>query len=632
MFDTLLSLLALIGIGMAAFGVGRPVVRALALETRDPLAISVWSLGIGLVLGGLSLACLGLVGGLYETVIRVLTLTAGFWGVGELAQDRSLWREWLLASIRAATDEPEHLACTPPAASVRHGLLALAVIAACGALVCALAPPTAGDALCYHLELPKCFLEAHSLVFLHDSDNATFPLLAEMWYLWALALDGGVAAQLVHWSLGILWALSLVVLATPILGRPWSWCAGGLLLLVPGVTNQMTAPLNDAAHAWLTTLALAAWWQAVIADAHPRWYLVAGMLLGGALGTKYLALIFALALAVPWLVALVRQPLRRGRLLAGAATVAVVAASVGGLWYVRAAWFRGNPVYPFFDEYVNGTGRATLPTSKSSLGRGPLALATAGWQVTMHPERFGGRGHQLGLLLLLTLPALPFVRRLRGLGTLLVVAGCYGVGWFLLRQNVRFLLPTLAPLMVAAGWVLAESRRFPRPARLVSTGLIAGWLVACAVLPWHRARPCLAVAVGLESRHQYLERSEPTYGVATWANQHLSRDARVLSQEHRAFYFQAHVTRENIYRRRTRYHESIAQGKDLVQALREQGFTHLLLADTATAGGIHYNSTLSQLVDSRRSAATPGKLANVHETRFVDRDGTTRRYRLVELR
>ena len=38
------------------------------------------------------------------------------------------------------------------------------------------------------------FLADHAVRFLPDSDNSTFPLLAEMWYAWALALDGPVAA------------------------------------------------------------------------------------------------------------------------------------------------------------------------------------------------------------------------------------------------------------------------------------------------------------------------------------------------------------------------------------------------------------------------------------------------------
>ena len=41
------------------------------------------------------------------------------------------------------------------------------------------APPTAGDALYYHLALPKQWLAAHELTFVPDHEKSTFPLLVE---------------------------------------------------------------------------------------------------------------------------------------------------------------------------------------------------------------------------------------------------------------------------------------------------------------------------------------------------------------------------------------------------------------------------------------------------------------------
>ena len=70
------------------------------------------------------------------------------------------------------------------------------------------------------------------------------------------------------------------------------------VLIVPGVTNQMTAPMNDLGLALTTTVALVAWWKAVILEENRRWFVVAGIAAGGALGTKYLALLFAVAMAV----------------------------------------------------------------------------------------------------------------------------------------------------------------------------------------------------------------------------------------------------------------------------------------------------------------------------------------------
>ena len=631
MFAQLLSILAFCTLGLAAFGLGRPILRGLGVGQEDRLAVCVWSVGLGLISAGMLLLGLGLLGGLYVPAIGVFTMAACFWGLGEILRGH-LRRAERRQEVPRLEDAP----WPSPAGWLRRGILLAAAAAALGSLFGALAPPTAGDALCYHLELPKTFLAEHRVLYLPYHDNSTFPLLAEMWYLWGLALDGGVCAQLVHWGLGILLALAAVVLATPILGRRWAWIAGAVVVLTPGVNNQMTAPLNDVALATLTTLALAAWWRATVGQEDRRWFLLAGLAAGGALGTKYVALVFAAAVGLTWIWALVCRPERRRWLLGGAAVAAVVAASVGGPWYARAAWHRGNPVFPFLGEVFGSNHTAAAPSetfrqSKSPLGRGPLGLATAPWQVTMHPERFGGRGHQLGVLPLLAVPGVLLCRRLRGLGTLLGVALGYGVLWYLLRQNVRFLFPVVPVLAVVTVWVWIEMRRFPRPARWAAAATFAGVLLAMAAVPLARSRDKLAVAVGLEDREDFLIRREPTYRAAAVFNALLSPGDHLLTQDYRAFYFNGRVTRENVYRRSAHYDQSIADPADLSRQLRAAGFTHLLLAETLSGGGIQYDPTLSRLADAQLAAGAADALHTLDEYRFADADGAVRRYRLVML-
>ncbi|HEV3023624.1 MAG TPA: hypothetical protein VGX76_14215 [Pirellulales bacterium] len=646
MLASLVSVGSVASIGLAAFGVGRPIVRALNLDDDDPLAVGVWSLATGLVAAGLSLVALGLAGLLYKPLIGVLTLAAGARGVGALS--RSYWRRQTPPSLRhakipSADSRTKPKVVSKPPRWLISGLLAMAGVAAAGSLVGAAAPPTAGDALCYHLELPKRILLERALVYLEDSDNSTYPLLVEFWYLWALALDGGVAAQLVHWALGLLLALAAVVLATPVLGRPWSWCVGCLVMLVPGVNNQMTAPMNDVGLAAFTTLALAAWWKGAIDDEGPRWYLMAGWMLGGALGTKYLALVFAAAWGLVAAFRLSSWRARGRQSLAGMLMIAIVAASASGVWYARAAWHTGNPVYPFLHEYLGAGANAgtaplargpeppTLAADKAPLGRDLAALFAAPWQVTMHPERFGGRGHQLGVLFLATLPGLICCRRLRGLSTLLSISAVYLIGWLLLRQNVRFLLPLVPLLAVPVVWVWMEWPRLPRvPARLAAA-LTIGILVVQSALGAGRARGRVAVCLGLETRDDYLLRHEPTYRAAIWTNALLHPNARILSQEQRAFYFNVRMTRENIYRRRTGYDRQVTSAWDLSRRLAEDGFTHLLLAEASEDSEVHYNPTLSRLAGADRVGVSQGPFDSLTEYDFRCNDGTHRHYRLLKL-
>ncbi|MFH1922568.1 MAG: phospholipid carrier-dependent glycosyltransferase [Planctomycetota bacterium] len=633
MFAPFFSLLSLATIALASYGLGRPIVRGLGVGEEDRLSTAVWSLAAGLVAAGMFLAALGLVGLLYPWLIGVLSVAASFWGIGQLVAACSRQRD----EATAAGESPPVPWPSPPR-WMTGGILLLAALACLGSLVSAMAPPTAGDALCYHLELPKAFLADHAVGYLPYSENSTYPLLAEMWYLWALALDGGVAAQLVHWGLGVLLGLATVVLATPLVGRPWAWWAGATVVLVPGVNNQMTAPLNDVALVLFVTLAVAAWWRGVAGGESRRWFVLAGLAAGGALGTKYLAMVFAAAVAIASVWIFWRHAPRRRSVLEAAAIVTVVAISVGGWWYVRAAWHRGNPVYPFLSEVFPSTSpggtdqHETLPASKSPLGRNPLGAIVAPWQVTMHPERFGGRGHQLGVLLLAAVPGVLVVRRLRGLGILLGVGLVYGVLWYLLRQNVRFLLPVVPLLSVAVVWVWIEMGRFPLVPRLAAGTAFAGILALYAVVPLARCGDQVAVALGLESREDYLLRHEPTWQAAEVSNQWFPAEAQLLTQDYRAFHFQCRVTRENVYRRATRYDRQITDPADFSRTLREAGFTHVLLAENVGDQGIRYDPTLSRLAEAQWSACAGDGLVTLADYRFPDVDGGVRRYRLVALR
>lgn len=622
---------------LAAYGLGRPVVRALRVGQEDWLSDVVWGVCLGLVVGGALLAVLGLAGGLYAPLIGVLTGVACFWGAGELlfggARHAAETRPY--GDLPQAPMELVPVGFAPPAAWLRKGMGWLAVLSSLGALIAALAPPTAGDALCYHLELPKTFLIDHAIRFQPDHDNATFPLLVEMWYLWGLAIDGPVTAQLIGWTVGVLLGLATVLLATPIVGRPWAWIAGAVVLLVPGLANQMTAPLNDLPLALLATLALTAWWRAVVNDEGRRWFVLAGLAAGGALGVKYLALFFAAAVGLVFAWRFVRQADRRRLFVEGVAIVTIVGVSVGGLWYLRAAWYRGNPVFPFFTEvFVERHPDAapiTVPENKSPLGRHPLGVATAAWHVTMHPDRLGGRGHQLGVLFLAVLPGLIVARRLRGLGLLLAIAVAYWMLWYSLRQNVRFLLPIVPVLAVASAWVWIEMRRFPRLPRCLAGLIMASIVMVNAGTSLARCRDQLATACGLESREEYLSRREPTWPAAEIANRILEPTAHLLSQDYRAYYFQCRVTRENAYRRRTRYDLEVDKPADLCRTLRRAGFTHLLLAENGGSQGIQFDDTLSRLADAQWANDPTHSLLKLADYQFRDSDGALRRYRLVML-
>ena len=192
MLDLSQSLLAVMVIALAAFGIGRPLLRVLKWPDNDVLDVAVWSQALGLLAGGAGFLCLALGGWLSETSVLLLSLGGVLAGFVELA---------CLAAGRRRSNRPRlrwFAGLVSPKDRREAGLVAAIGTAVLGAtFVRALAPPLDSDVLSRSLAVPKEVLFNHG----ERLPGTILPNLSQMWSLWALALDGPVAANLLHWGL-----------------------------------------------------------------------------------------------------------------------------------------------------------------------------------------------------------------------------------------------------------------------------------------------------------------------------------------------------------------------------------------------------------------------------------------------
>ena len=173
----------------------------------DALGMSA-ALGLGL----LALACLAIgeagkfnLAGL--TVLMAVATEVGL--LAGLKLLRALWQAWFKS--------PEPRAGAGSVIDrIMFGLLALTLAATA---LAAMAPVTDGDALCYHLQVPKVFLVRQAVFFDADLHETIYPLLTEMLYALALEFRGPVACRCVQWLLGLVFAANVTALARPSLGR-----------------------------------------------------------------------------------------------------------------------------------------------------------------------------------------------------------------------------------------------------------------------------------------------------------------------------------------------------------------------------------------------------------------------------
>ncbi|MGD8374876.1 MAG: glycosyltransferase family 39 protein [Acidobacteriota bacterium] len=481
-------------------------------------------LAAGLGTGSLALVSflLGLAGGFRPLPCLLVFAAIWFWGrsaLAPLAADLVRW--WRGRPRSAGAADLVLRACL----FVAMGLMLLE----------ALAPPTAYDALRYHLRLPAIYAAEGRWTPVPYEFNGYFPQNVDMLFTLGFVLGAPAAAVLIHLVLGWLAAASSGLLASRLAGPPAGWAAATIFYTMPVVAiNSAWAyvDLGLAFFALLSVHALARWWQ----TEDGRWAILSGLLAGFALGTKYTG---ATVLVVGCVVILGRGVGERrlpGRRLAAAL---LLFATSGGLvatpWLARNAVLRANPVYPFAasifgtpsgDTYRAERHRAVLDRPEVPT-RSVGDLVRLPWRLTMQPWV---RDEMIGPALLVLLPLL-FFTACGGSLWLLAVAVAWGLLWLVLSPQVRLYLHGLGLLaaVAAVAWTRTRARGgwFAGLASGLAMLAVPAGVANLAVIQRGLSDP-FPVVVGMESPGRYLARMVDGHRAIQFINENLPGEARVL--------------------------------------------------------------------------------------------------------
>jgi hypothetical protein len=194
------------------------------------------------------------------------------------------------------------------------------------------------------------------------------------------------------------------------------------------------------------------------------------------------------------------------------------------------------------------------------------------------------------------------------------------------RQSMRFLLVGLGPLSVGVAFLADRWRlRTTPPARVLMTALV---LVLCLEtgLAMTRAGRAMGVVMGHESFHEFLGRCEPTYRVGRWVARNLPSTARLIGQDHRGFYIPRGYTMELAHRRRTGLGRNGESPRAIVDTLKKEGYTHLMLCPPVVESSVEFDATLGRLLAPWLSRQTP-----LYHEDLADSDGVVRTYSIYDL-
>ncbi|HEX2916519.1 MAG TPA: glycosyltransferase family 39 protein [Chloroflexia bacterium] len=547
---------------LASAGAGLTLLRLFwgkALVLAKPAEKAIFSVGLGLGLNMLLVLGLGLLGGINPVVAYALLVI-------ELAL---LW-PWRGTLWSGGVSSWQNLGEWRKEANWREKLLVgWALAAAVATLLIALAPPLAWDALMYHLEMPKRYIEAGRIEALPRLGQSNFPSGAEMLFTWGMLLRDDGLAQAFSWLFGLLGAGSCLIFAGRFFprfsrsqARQVGLLAAALYLSIPHVWLLMTWAYTDT---MLTFYALLAFYALLLALEYREqskvaagWVALAGIMAGLSCSGKYTAVLAALgALAgVAAVGGLSRQRPTYRQLVVGALIFAAAGSLSFAPWLIRNYFFAGNPLAPLFGG-IKGWEPEEIAALSGKDGGVDLSLAVVlgrPFQMVLQGRNSGLYDATLSPLFLALVPlGIWAALREKVLAGAWLAIGINYLGWLIgiklsaAADHSRLILPVFPLLALITAYALVDFRAFKgwgRQARLLrqaanlAVGLVllvsTFWLVLFYVandpLPYH---------FGLQSRDERVENELGAYyRAAAFVNKQLPASANLfLFFEPRSYYF-----------------------------------------------------------------------------------------------
>lgn len=568
-------------LALLAAALGRRIIRSL-LPDAEPQDRAVLALPLGFA--ALSLGSTGL---LFAGAFRLLPV------LGLLAATLLVCRVEARESVAGAAGWLRRLSSAP---LLERLFAALASVVVLFGVVGCLAPETGWDSGLYHFGMARIRADEGRLVVRQDVVAGFRPAALESLQALGYLLNGEALASLVN----LLLYLSLVSLAWRFAGRAGGERAaalGGIAAFasVTYILRTCGGDVEAGQAVYFGVLILAM--DRLREGPSLRWSALAGLAVGMMLSIKYSAAWGVIAAALSGAAIRIADRAGLGRTLREAGVAAVIALAVASPWYLRNWVVAGHPLYP--QDFL--VGAAVAGGYRSG---GPWMGAMA----------------QAAALDALAFAAIPLVLlrsgiRLRwavGAALLYLALVLRHMGLPMAIASFRYASPGYLVLYALGGVGLDDLwRRFPTarwPAAAVFAVGVAGGIGLHVV----RNVPKLSVAVGIESREDFLDRRINSYWAIRRAEAELPPGSKVLLAEARVLYCRAPFLGA-----------SDAQAEVRFDALRTPEALRHFFERHRIAFIVHNHSAVAQTHGFQTVVSTPGLLREAGATRVETRQDCT---------
>ncbi|MFH1906346.1 MAG: glycosyltransferase family 39 protein [Chloroflexota bacterium] len=553
-----------------AASVGRKVLRRLKVELSQ-LETYIFGTALGLGITAYGVLALGLTHLLTPTAVILWVSASGLLGLSEWAnivQDGSQGLTRACAGWKTSSKVPK--------------IIAVIVLMIAGlSILNALAPPWAYDALMYHLQGPRIFLENQAILLDPEFWETAFPFTIEMLFTIGVALQSDTSSSLIHLLYGALLVISVFTLGRRLLRPGEAWIATGIMLGIPAVPFIFVLPYSDmswALYAFLSLYALILWKQ----REQPVLLVLSGIMAGLAAGSKYTGLSWTVALGAIIAISHLRPP-RKG--LIAAILFGTTALAVASPWYIKNWWQSGNLFFPMI---FGGPGWGTLRLDilnaylKSyGVGNSVLDFILLPWNIYFRSRDFTGFSIEVPSLLFPLGFLYLLFRREKSLHLLFVSGLVYTAFWFTGSQQARhlILIYPIFSILSAVSFSEIVNRGLPRLKSSIISGILLGLLLSTLIYQLAITLQYLTIlpVFGLESKQTFLERNVHDYGAMRYIIEKLSSSDRVFMMwDGQGYYCDQRCIPDYDQSQWVRLIYDRPGEQDIASRLREKGVTHLL--------------------------------------------------------
>jgi hypothetical protein len=516
LLDAVFALALLILMLLFAVGLGLKMLRKLSVEDLTSSEQALFSLPIGFGIIAYGALALGLIGILQPWAVLLWLIFIGIWTADEWSEFASDLPAWLRAGCR-------HWCGAGLGKKILSGMVGLIFILT---LCHTLSPPTDPDGLIDHLQAPRVFLEAGRFYPMPDYVFANYPFTIESLFAIGMIFGSDTFAKLIHLTFATILVLAMYLLGRRYLRKGTAWIAIAILIGMPIFPVWASLAYIDMGWALFEFLAI----YAVVVWGVKKdrgWLILAGLMTGLALGSKYLAFEGAAAVGL-WILWRSRKDGWRTA-LRSASLFSAIALLVSSPWYLKNLLWFGNPIYPYLSNDV-----ASLVGNYETFGLLDYVLLPLNLYIKR--EMFVGvyGSIEFPSIFFLLVFLYPWSRRSKALDGLAGVTFLRFIFWALISHwRFRYLLPALPGLSLLASDVitsLIERPRLRRWGRTIANGFLGGMLLTTlmySALHFIEVQP-LRVVLGTESKAAFLRREVSDYAAKEYIQSTLPADARVF--------------------------------------------------------------------------------------------------------